>query len=216
MNYKAVIFDLDGTLFDTIDDIADAMNDALSRLGFPPHGVEKYKYFVGDGVEDLASRSLPAHKRDEHMIKTAVTMMREAYGKCWANKTKVYEGVTELLDELIRRGIIIAVLTNKPDDFAKMMVSELLPQYHFSVVRGSVPNVHRKPHPSGALEITKILGLSPEECMFLGDTDVDMITAVSAGMYPVGALWGFRKAEELLESGAKILVSSPLDLLQLL
>lgn len=216
MKYKAVLFDLDGTLLDTLEDIADSMNIILERLNFPVHDISEYKYFVGDGVDDLILRALPYDKRTDVMIKKGIVMMREEYQKRWANKTKPYNGIPEFLKALTNKSIKLAVLSNKPDDFTKKMVDKYFPDIKFSDVSGRVANFPRKPDPKIALNISNAMHIKPNEIIFLGDSNVDMQTAVAAGMFPVGALWGFRTSEELLKSGAKILISEPMDLLKVL
>ena len=216
MKFKAVLFDLDGTLLDTIEDLADSMNAALERLGFPTHSVQAYKYFVGDGVKELALRALPESHRDEATVTRCIAAMREEYGQRWAVKTHAYPGIPELLDALARIGMKTAVLSNKPDDTTKMVVAKLLPWWRFDLVMGQRASVPRKPDPTAALAIAKSLEIAPGEFLYLGDTSTDMKTAVAAGMFPVGALWGFRTADELKASGARVLLERPADLLGLL
>ncbi len=216
MAFRAVLFDLDGTLLDTIEDLANCMNSVLGRQGFPGHDIESYKRFVGDGVELLVQRALPEGRRDDATIVFSVAAMRDEYAKRWSERTQPYKGIPDLLDGLVARGIRMAVLSNKPDDFTKMMVSELLPRRQFEAVLGERPGKGRKPDPQGAFEIASLLGMPPREFLYLGDTNTDMRTATAAGMYPVGALWGFRSAEELIGSGARVLIEKPMDLLGLL
>jgi phosphoglycolate phosphatase len=215
MNHQAVLFDLDGTLLDSLDDLADSMNAVLSRLGFAQHDRDAYKYFIGDGMINLVRRALPeAARGQELMVTKGLEAMREDYGRRWKARTRPYEGVPELLDALTTRGIKLTVLSNKPDDFTRIAVSELLPSWKFDAVIGERPRVPKKPDPAAAVEIAAQLELSPGSFLFLGDTGTDMETANSAGMVAIGALWGFRKADELLQSGAKVLIEHPLDLLK--
>jgi phosphoglycolate phosphatase len=216
MSYGAVLFDLDGTLLDTLDDLADSMNSVLMRHGFPTHPRDAYRYHVGDGVENLVSRSLPEAYRRAGFVAQCVGAMREEYGRRWAAKTRPYEGIPELLDGLTHRGIHMAVLSNKPHDFTQAMVAELLGRWRFDVVLGVRPSIPRKPDPSAAWEIARALGVPAESFLYLGDTNTDMKTANAAGMYAVGALWGFRPAEELRASGARVLIRTPTELLGLL
>lgn len=216
MNYKAVLFDLDGTLLDTLQDIADSVNKALSHFGFPQHELEAYKYLVGDGREALALRALPEHCRNAGAVAELVARIGGEYAEHWADNTYPYEGVPEMLDSLTTRGINMAILSNKPHDFTEVTVSRFLPHWRFLIVMGAVPSVPRKPDPSAALEITRRLNVQPSEFLFVGDSDVDMKTATAAGMYAVGALWGFRTADELVASGAKVLIENPTRLLELL
>lgn len=216
MSFKGVIFDLDGTLLNTIDDLADSMNYVLKSKGFPSHDVLKYKHFIGNGLYNLVERTLPMGYKDEAVVKECFEAMRIEYNKHMTSKTRPYEGIPELLDELCRRGIKIAILSNKPDAATKFVTAELLTRWSFDCVFGERANVPRKPDPSGAHEIINILGLAPEEFLYLGDSGVDMETASNAGVYGVGALWGFRAADELMDGGAKILIKNPDELLQLL
>jgi len=216
MEFHAVLFDLDGTLLDTIDDLADSMNAALAARGFAPRSVQECKRFVGDGVERFAARALPEEHRDEATIAAVVAVYRREYERRWADKTRPYEGMGELLDELSRRGLPSAVLSNKPDDFTRLMVAQLLGRWTFASVRGARKGEALKPSPQTALSIAADLGIAPAEFLYVGDTNTDMQTANAAGMYAVGALWGFRTAEELTVNGAKTLIAQPMELLDLL
>ena len=216
MKFRAVIFDLDGTLLDTIKDLCDSMNAILARLNLPQHSLDEYKIFVGDGVRSLAMRALPEGRRDEATLDHCVAEMRIEYGKRWKDATKPYPGVPELLAALAEKQVVCAVLSNKPDHFTQIIVRELLPEWTFADVSGARPDVPHKPDPAGALDMAKRLGVPVGEILYLGDTNTDMKTAVAAGMYPVGALWGFRDADELTSSGAARLVAHPLEVLDLL
>jgi phosphoglycolate phosphatase len=212
----AVVFDLDGTLMDTLEDIASSANTVLAHLGFPQHEMEAYKYFVGDGIEALATRILPNSERDATTIARVVACIDREYSQHWADTTHPYEGIPELLQALTVRGIKMAVLSNKPNDPTKAMVSKLLPHWRFDIVLGARPCVPKKPDPAAALEIADKLNIPPSEFLYLGDTDTDMKTARAAGMCPIGVLWGFRTAEELSASGARALIQNPMDLLGIL
>lgn len=216
MKFKAILFDLDGTLLDTIDDLSNSMNAVLERKGFPTHGTEAYKYFIGDGIRNLVIRALPEDNRTEAMVDQCLAGMKEEYGKRWDEKTKPYEGIPELLDALQAKGIRMTILSNKADEFTRLVVDKLLPRWEFDVVFGERPSVPKKPDPAGAIEISRMLRIPAQEFLYLGDTHVDMRTANAAGMYAVGALWGFRKADELVEGGAKVLIPKPETLLDLL
>ncbi len=217
MKYKAVLFDLDGTLLDTIDDLAGCTNAALARRGLPQHGVAQYKYFVGDGLENLILRVLPEGLRgDGTLVRELMAMQKEEYGGRWSQRTVPYAGIPELVDDLERRGVRLAVLSNKPEQFTKLMVEHYFPRAPFAAVAGAKPDVPHKPDPAGAIQIARDLGVPPAEFLYLGDTNTDMKTAVSAGMFAVGALWGFRTADELLANGAKVLVKTPQEVLKLL
>ena len=214
--FKVVLFDLDGTLLYTLKDVADAMNNALVHFGFPPHPVDAYKYFIGDSLEVEAYRALPESARNEETIKKVAVYSEELYDKCWGDNTHPYPGIPELLTELPRRGLSLVILSNKNDRFTKVMVEKILSQWRFKIVQGALPHVPLKPDPAMALQIVKKMRIPPEQFLYLGDTNTDMQTAVSSGMFPVGCLWGYRTADELLESGAKTLINNPLDVLKLL
>ena len=216
MKYRGVLFDLDGTLLNTLQDIADSVNEALSHLGFPGHGVEVYKNFVGEGRDVLAVRALPDHHRNAATVTRLIEHINEEYSKRCANNTLPYQGIPDLLDALTIRNIKMAILSNKAHDSTEIMVSKMLSQWHFEAVVGALPSVAKKPDSTVALQIAQQLGIHPIEFLYLGDSDIDMKTAIGADMYPVGALWGFCSAEELLAGGAKTLIEHPSDLLPFL
>lgn len=213
MSHQAVLFDLDGTLLDTLADLGDSMNRVLLRAGFPEHPLEAYRYFVGDGMEKLAFRALPADSRDSANTARITTAMKEEYDRHWADKTQPYPGIPELLAELDKEGNPLAVFSNKPDEFTRKMIAAFFPGRRFGAVIGARPGVPKKPDPGVPLEIAASLGISPSGFVYLGDTNTDMQTAVAAGMYPVGALWGFRTASELEASGAKRLIAEPREIM---
>ena len=216
MPYKAILFDVDGTLLNTLEDLGDAVNRVLAGKGFPTHKLEAYRYFIGDGSAMLITRALPEEKRNDDTIRSCLDVFSEDYGRNWNVKTKPYDGVTEMLDALMARGLKIAALSNKPHEFTKRCVNHLLPNWPFEVVLGYRDAVPLKPDPASALEVAKRLNIPPVDFLFLGDSAVDMKTAIAAGMYPVGVLWGFRPVEELQENGAQALIERPLEILNLL
>jgi phosphoglycolate phosphatase len=216
VQFKAVIFDLDGTLLDTLEDIADAMNSVLAEDGFPTHALESYRTFVGDGVRTLARRTLPETQRDEKSVDRFTARMRAAYARNWNAKTTPYPGVPEMLDAIAERDLKIAILSNKPDDFTRLCVEELLPKWRFDVVAGHRDGIPLKPEPGGAVAVASQLGFPPAEILYVGDSGMDMQTAVGAGMTPVGVLWGFRSRKELLDAGAAALAVVPSDVVSFL
>jgi len=216
MDYKAVLFDLDGTLLDTIEDLADSMNAALASLGLPTHPVEAYKYFVGDGLAKMAERALADEVHEAETIEKCMAAFEEEYAARWRCKTRPYPGVAELLDACSARGVKMAVLSNKPHEATRQGVEALLAGERFDIVVGARPAWPVKPDPAAALDIAERLAVPPARFLYLGDTGTDMKTARAAGMFPVGALWGFRTAEELLANGAKVLVERPEEVLGLL
>ncbi|MBE9503966.1 MAG: HAD family hydrolase [Proteobacteria bacterium] len=216
MNFKAVIFDLDGTLLDTLEDIANSTNKVLNSNGFPTHPLNRYCNFAGSGLEVLINRVLPEGRRDEATIEKCVQGFREDYKQNWNIKTKPYDGIADLLDTLNDRKIKLAVLSNKPHDFTLQCVNDMLSNWHFERVQGLHEGLHPKPDPAGAQQIADFLKLSPGEILYVGDTDIDMETATAAGMFPCGVLWGFRSKKELEESGARALIEHPSEILNLL
>jgi len=216
MKFEAVIFDLDGTLLDTLEDIADSANAVLSKMSFPEHPVDSYRWFVGDGMQELAKRALPEHNCEQRLIERFEREVKQQYSVRWADKTTAYPGIEEMLSNLEQRKQKIAALSNKPDEFTRIIMEKFFPEIHFDAVYGLKPDVPKKPAPSGALKIAQELRIPPEKFLYLGDTNTDMQTAVSAGMYPVGALWGFRDREELEANGAKALVDKPAEVIVIL
>ena len=210
---KAVIFDLDGTLLDTIGDIADSMNAVLARQGLPPHSVEKYKLYVGDGAANLVKRSVAGIEYAEETLMRLEAEYKAEYLKRQADKTMPYAGIPELLAALAERGVKIAVLSNKPHVATLEVMAHFFPDISFSALIGHRPGYPVKPDPAGALEILEMLGLPPEDVLYVGDTGTDMQTAKAAGLKAVGALWGFRGKKELEDNGADMIAEHPLDII---
>jgi phosphoglycolate phosphatase len=215
VNYKAIIFDLDGTLLDTQQDIARSMNSVLLQAGLPAHTIAAYRSFIGYGFSALVKRSLPEQYRDGETVRQYESLLRREYSRLWPDNTRPHAGIPELLNALSCLNIKMAVLSNKPDDFTQVLVGRLLGRWHFDQILGIGSGFPRKPDPAGALAIARHCGSKPSETIFLGDSHSDMLTAVRAGMYPAGALWGFQTAEELTAGGARILLRKPADLLLL-
>jgi phosphoglycolate phosphatase len=213
---QAVIFDLDGTLLDTIGDIADAMNQVLAKHGYPMHTVAEYQQLVGLGMERLVYDSLPESARKPEIIKRVLSEADAAYSTNWKNKTKPYPGVPELLLQLKARGVKTAVLSNKPQKFTQVCVQALLPTKSLDVVLGAQKDLALKPAPDGALKIASLLGVAPENVIYVGDTGTDMLTAKAANMRAVGVSWGFRTPQELWEGGASAVIQRPEELLGML
>ncbi len=207
MKFKAVIFDLDGTLLNTLDDLADSMNSVLEHNHLPTHPLEAYKYFVGDGIEMLVQRALPFQVAGDDELHRLVREMKREYARRWLCRTRPYPGVPEMLNAFAAAGTAMAVLSNKPDDASQAIVQALLPNAGFQMVLGAAPVRPKKPDPSAALEIAAVLDIPPFEFLFIGDTPIDMHTARAAGMFPLGVLWGFRPAEQLIAAGAQMLVA---------
>jgi phosphoglycolate phosphatase len=217
MTHRAVIFDLDGTLLDTVEDLGDSMNAALVSLGYPTHSYAKYKYFVGDGFTTFSERAVPAQVRgDAAVVAECEARARREYSQGWNRKTHLYDGVADLLDELASRGILMAICSNKPHPAVLDVVGHYLGRWTFAAVVGSQPPMPKKPDPAVVHGILEGLGLERSQCLYVGDTNTDMETALRAGILAVGVLWGFRTKEELLESGAQVLVARPGEILALL
>ncbi len=213
MTYRAVIFDLDGTLVDTLAEIGESMNGALARLGFPLHDLEAYRHLTGEGVVSLVTNSLPPEARDEPMLRRAGALLKEEYEKNWGTKARLYDGIPAMLDGLTARRVSLNVLSNKMDEFTQKAVRQFLGRWTFDIVLGETDRFLRKPDPSAARHMAASLKLEPARVIYLGDTGTDMLTAVSAGMFPVGALWGFRDEAELRANGARATIARPEEFL---
>ena len=218
MRRSAVLFDLDGTLLDTIDDLAAAMNKALAANGLPVQpDVAEHKRYVGVGVAMYVLRALPEDRRgDGRLIAQVTADYRAAYAAGWQNQTRPYDGIVQLLDDLAARGVRTAVLSNKPDDTTRLSVDGYLGLGRFEIVRGAIEGTPLKPDPAGAIAIAEAMRLPPDAFAYVGDTATDMKTARGAGMFAVGALWGFRQADELADAGADALIERPGELLKFL
>ena len=226
MRIDALIFDLDGTLADSIADIGEAMNAVLGEVKLPPHSMDAYKQFVGEGAENLARRAVRASlgldwklASDDGLprpLPELVESYRVQYGKLEHANSTPYPGIDVMLDGVVASGRKMAVLSNKRDDFTKHLVAHAFGKWPFVDVRGERDGVPRKPDPIAALELALELNVPPERIGFVGDTPIDMGTARRAGMIGIGVLWGFRTRAELTDSGARCLLERPLDLLPLL
>ncbi|RKD87692.1 HAD family hydrolase [Mangrovibacterium diazotrophicum] len=214
MKFKAVIFDLDGTLLDTLDDLADAVNVVMAKYGFPKHDRAAVRSFVGSGLRSLMQRSLPENERTEEMIDRCFAEMMVVYRENYKDKTVPYDGILELLNWMSDQNLPMAVFSNKADALTKGLVEDKL-HYNFAAVRGMTTEELKKPNPTIALEIAKTMGMKPEECLYVGDSDTDMKTANNAGMYALGVTWGFRDRDDLIKSGAKKLVDEPMEMIAL-
>jgi phosphoglycolate phosphatase len=211
-----VLFDLDGTLIDSLADIADAANRVLVSREFPPHPRDAYRGFIGEGVPTLFARALPEGAGTPERIAACAEGFRAEYADAWHAATRVYDGIPELLDAIVARGLKLAVLSNKPDAFTKDCVRHYLDRWPFAPVYGDRAGVARKPDPAGALAIAAELGCAPGAVLYVGDSSVDMTTARRAGMPAAGVSWGFRSADELREHGAGAVIDHPAELLPIL
>lgn len=213
--YKVCIFDLDGTTADTVESIAFVSNQVLEHFGLNPQPADAFRYFAGDGGDVLMERCFRASGGDTAHLKEAQQMYREVFARNPLHLVKPIRGMQEILTELKRRGMKLAVLSNKPHEAAVPAVHGLFGETLFDLVQGQTSGVPRKPDPAGALAIAEQLGASPEECVYVGDTNTDMQTGKAAGMFTVGVLWGFRDREELESNHADCIVKQPEQLLKI-
>lgn len=215
---KTIIFDLDGTLIDSIEDIALCMNRVLKELNLPTYEINEYKYFVGGGVSVLVDNVLKNLNIDlENDIKDNLTKkFKEIYDLKLHDKTKPYEGIYDLLDELMKLDCKIGVLSNKPHESTLAHVNSLFSKYKLQEVHGQKAHIEKKPNPTAAIQIANSFNTPCEEIYFIGDTMIDMQTAKNAGMIGIGVLWGFRDEKELREHGADFIVKHPLDILEII
>lgn len=211
------IFDLDGTLTDTIRAITHFGNMALKEFGMSGLSVEDYKIYVGDGRDKLIHRILSAHNADTPDLFEKVRDVYDAgYESDYLYDTNAYDGIKDVLYGLKQRGIKIAVCSNKPDNVVHFVTDNIFGKNYFDAVSGVIDGMPTKPNPHTALKIAEMFNTAPSECLFLGDTNVDIFTAKNAGMTSVGVLWGFRSREELTQAGADYIAEKPRDILQLL
>ncbi len=211
---KAIVFDLDGTLVDSLRDIAESINAALAQYGLPTHEVESYRPKIGGGIRKIVERSMPSDRLD--LLDEVVAARGIYYLQHICDYTVLYPGIADLLEALREGSILVGVLSNKSDALVQPLVQQILPDYPFATIRGTVPDAPHKPDPTLLLEILAQWQISPDEALYVGDAEVDMQTANRAGVGAVGVAWGFRTREELRASGSRFLLEHPLDLLKLL
>lgn len=213
---KAVIFDLDGTISDTISTITHYCNVTLDYFGFPPLTEETVKYYVGDGKKKLVHRFLAHYGADTpEMFEKAEKKYDSEYESDVIFDTKPFDGICAVLEKIRRAGVKTAVLSNKPDNVSVMVVEKLFPGL-FDVCHGKREGIETKPNPTGALMTARELGAEPSECFFVGDTNVDIFTAKNAGMHSIGVLWGFRDLNELQTAGADFIAQKPEELFDII
>lgn len=214
--YRACIFDLDGTLTDTLESLTYSVNETLKELGLPSITHEQCRQFVGDGARALMERALRA-VGDEELVcaKQAMEVYGRIFGENCTYQVKPYDGIMDMLAELKALGMKTAVLSNKPHLQTLDVVAEILGKEHFDCISGQRAGIARKPDPAGVFETLKELRIAKEECLYIGDSDVDMETAARAGMTSVGVSWGFRSGEVLREAGADYIIDTPRQLLKL-
>lgn len=208
---KAVLFDLDGTLVNSLSDLAASTNYALNELGFPPHKTEEFRYLVGDGMPKLIERALPENSRSSDIHKKCLDIFMAHYKAHYNDSTYAYPGIVKLLNDLKNEGFKLAVISNKAQNMAEKVAERLLPPV-FDAVAGKREGFKTKPDPALTLEIIKELNVKPDECILAGDSGMDMAAAVNSGAFPLGVLWGFRKKDELIENGALYTANTPDDI----
>ena len=207
---KTAVFDLDGTIADTICDLGDAVNYGLEQLGCPTHEYESYKKMVGNGAKRLCERALPHDKKDK--AAELHKLFKAYYSEHYLDKTRLYDGMKETMEKLQRSGVILAVATNKPEDVAREIVRELLPDIDFVKVLGGVEYRPVKPDSAILIEIVSVLPDEENEVYMIGDSNVDVQTAKNAGIPCIGCAWGFRGRAELEAEGAEYIAEKPLDI----
>ena len=209
---KAVIFDLDGTLLNTLDDLADSTNYALSKFGYPTRTIEEVRQFVGNGVAKLIERAIPEGKNNPNFEK-CLSIFKENYAQNMYNKTAPYNGIIEMLSNLKSKGIKIAVVSNKFD----LAVKELCKKYFegfidFAAGENEAQGIKKKPAPDTVLSVLNEFNFAPEDAVYVGDSDVDIMTAKNSKMPCISVTWGFRDKKFLLENGATILINAPSEI----
>ncbi len=207
-----IIFDLDGTLADTMDDLKTAVNSTLTILGYETRPKFELLNFINNGSREFVRRSLPtAVQTEDFIVDSALSIYKDEYEKCFCDKTRAYAGINEVVSELKEQGYRLGVLSNKPDRFVKTIINNLFGKETFDIVLGQTDLPH-KPDPAAALFVAKELGVKPHKCIFVGDSDVDIKTAKNAGMRSIGVAWGYRNVDLLTETGANFIAQSPAEI----
>lgn len=214
---KLVLFDLDGTLINSIDDLADSTNYALQQCGLPLHTVDEYKYFVGNSVDPLIRRALPEEEKENQELFDRVKKIYLSYYAAHSkDKTRPYPGISDLLSRCNKAGVLVAVVSNKPDDITADVVQYYFPQIHFAATMGPKEGIPKKPDPAGVREVLRITGIALEDALYVGDTWVDMQTAQNSGVQSCGVLWGFRTRQELVENHADFIAANAAELAEII
>jgi len=214
VKYKFALFDMDGTVLDTLQDLADSTNAVLKKHGYPTHDIEAVRQFVGNGAKKLIANALP-HGTEQAKIDTVLGDFKEYYKLHSADATKPYDGVLEMLAALRAAGVRTAVVSNKPD-FAVQSLAKTYFAQLFDMAVGDREGIRKKPAPDSVFEVMKALGATPAETVYIGDSDVDVQTAQNAGIDGIFVSWGFRSVACLRESGAEVIVSSPAEITRII
>ena len=212
---KAIVFDLDGTLLDTVPDIAAALNRALAACDLPTHDQKTVETFLGGGIRDAVMKATPSGTSEE-IIERVLELYRDDYVAHCTERTTLYDGVKDMVDAFAARGLQMAVLSNKTEKTARKIVAHFFPEGQFCATFGRVPERPLKPHVDAAKPVLEVLGLTPDEIAYVGDSNTDILFAKAVGMLPVATPWGYRSLEELVEAGAELIAKCPKDLLSLL
>lgn len=212
--YKIIVFDLDGTLVDSLQDLADSVNKGLAKAGLPIHPYYAYKQFVGNGRDMLIKRAMGDKSDDNNLYKIVYDTFDLEYKNHCNDNTCSYDGCSELLKELENQGIKTAVLSNKPDEFVEDILNKIYPNHKFDLAWGQKPDLPKKPDGTSLLKMIDLLGLIPADCLYVGDSDVDVYTAQNAGVDMLGVSWGFRGSKELKSVGAKVVVDNAMEILE--
>ncbi len=211
---KAILFDLDGTLVNTLEDLAYGVNLCLEKRGMPTHPTEAFNYFAGNGIPVMVRRAMPEGTADE-LADELTSEFLSYYAEHYADRSYAYDGIIPLVARLKAAGYLTAVITNKADEVAKTVVDKCCPA-EFDAILGKRDGIPSKPDPTAAFMVMRQLGVQPSECVFVGDTGTDIKTGVNCGAFPVGVLWGFREQKELEENGAREIIAHPEELLPIL
>ncbi len=212
-HYKGAIFDLDGTLLNSLDDIADAANAALQKNGYPSHPIDSYRYFIGDGLQVLIERIIPRYENNQNIVDLLKEDFKFFYENDWHKKSKLYDGIQSMIDALWGKGIKLAVCSNKPHLFSQRIVDHFFLAHTFVCVYGNKKQLPQKPNPTGALLIASEFNLNVNEIVFIGDSAIDIKTGKNAEMTTLGVEWGFRERSELVSNGADKIVQHPCEII---
>lgn len=214
--YKGIIFDLDGTLLNTLHDLSDSVNQALAEYGYESHSYDEYKQMIGGGFYNLIERSLPPEAKKKEIIEQVLELFVSIYDKNYMNKTVPYEGMEELVDRLADKQVKIGVNSNKRGDYTRALMNKFFSEAGFVKIIGDGDGYPKKPDPKAALELAGAMGLEPGEVLYIGDSKMDMMTGENAGMDTAGVVWGFRGEDELRKYNATYIVKNPKEIENLL